>query len=444
MQGTFVGYYRPTEDEFRALWSDCVFVVDANVLLNLYRYPKDAALDLLKTFSQVKDRLWIPHQAALEYQENRLSIIAEQLSKFNEVRSVLADSLKSLRAEVGKLQLQKRHSSIAVDAFLEKISHAFAEFTSRLDELEKEQPRVSDADKLRESVDKLLQGRVGPQPEDQAGLDKIYEIGRRRYAEKRPPGYLDEGKKGEYLYGGLTFHKQFGDLLIWEQILEAASKRKYKHLVFITDDEKEDWWWIIDSKGKKTIGPRPELVEEIKRRAGVSAFYMYSSERFLSYASEYLGTKVKPDTIDQVREVGRQTRLRDRQSRHQQAEEIAYRWVQSLYPDATIIRQSGFPDFVVELTDGSRLGFDVQCISSRNEMYLKTSQAFYSRLLSHSQATSTQVAFIFIADEVELAHDAWLRLHAFHARFPVFVGVTQYDGNATSFQLLYESRPPRD
>ncbi|NJM11835.1 MAG: hypothetical protein HC889_08085 [Synechococcaceae cyanobacterium SM1_2_3] len=33
-----------------------------------------------------------------------------------------------------------------------------------------------------------------------------------------------------------------------------------KHIVFVTDDEKEDWWLTIESKGEKTIGPRPELL----------------------------------------------------------------------------------------------------------------------------------------------------------------------------------------
>jgi hypothetical protein len=67
MRKGFSGYYRPDEKEFSVLWKKCLFILDANVLLNLYRYPKKARRDLVKVLTLVNDRLWIPHQAALEY-----------------------------------------------------------------------------------------------------------------------------------------------------------------------------------------------------------------------------------------------------------------------------------------------------------------------------------------------------------------------------------------
>jgi hypothetical protein len=36
MRSVFVGHFRPTQDEFAQLWDECIFVIDANVLLNLY------------------------------------------------------------------------------------------------------------------------------------------------------------------------------------------------------------------------------------------------------------------------------------------------------------------------------------------------------------------------------------------------------------------------
>ena len=41
MKDSFPGYYRPTENEFAEMWESCLFVLDANVLLNLYRYSVD-------------------------------------------------------------------------------------------------------------------------------------------------------------------------------------------------------------------------------------------------------------------------------------------------------------------------------------------------------------------------------------------------------------------
>ncbi|MGE0024579.1 MAG: PIN-like domain-containing protein, partial [Hyphomicrobium sp.] len=89
MKDKFPGYYRPSEEEFAILWKECIFALDANVLLNLYRYPQTARDELLKIISRDPERFWIPHQAALEFQRNRLSVIAEQKNKFREVRKIV-------------------------------------------------------------------------------------------------------------------------------------------------------------------------------------------------------------------------------------------------------------------------------------------------------------------------------------------------------------------
>ena len=78
MRTTFLGYYRFTEEEFSTLWKDCLFVLDANVILNLYRYSKNTSDVLLNILKGISERLWLPHQIAFEYQDNRLETIAGQ------------------------------------------------------------------------------------------------------------------------------------------------------------------------------------------------------------------------------------------------------------------------------------------------------------------------------------------------------------------------------
>src|SRR5258708_3096119 len=124
MKKTFAGYYRPNNNELAELWEKCVFVLDANVLLNLYRYPVEARNDLLKILEEISSRLWIPHKAALEYQENRLKVLADQRKKFSEVEELLKKSQNKLRTDFGGLQLEKRHSSIKPNEFLKKIDQA--------------------------------------------------------------------------------------------------------------------------------------------------------------------------------------------------------------------------------------------------------------------------------------------------------------------------------
>jgi hypothetical protein len=45
MKKLFPGFYQPIEKEFQSLWKNCIFILDANVLLNLYRYPSEAKND---------------------------------------------------------------------------------------------------------------------------------------------------------------------------------------------------------------------------------------------------------------------------------------------------------------------------------------------------------------------------------------------------------------
>lgn len=78
MKAVFSGYYSPTEEEFEQLWSECLFVFDTNTLLNLYRYSKESRELLFKVMETIVDRIWIPHQVALEYHKHMLVEINNQ------------------------------------------------------------------------------------------------------------------------------------------------------------------------------------------------------------------------------------------------------------------------------------------------------------------------------------------------------------------------------
>ena len=307
MREQFSAYYRHTDEELTKLWSECLFVLDTNVLLNMYRYPSQAREALLRTLQRVADRLWIPHQVALEYQVNRLSVIAEQVKRYHEVRLVLHDVQNKLTSELGKLQIQKRHSAIEVDSLISQVANLFAGFSESLETGQQRQPDVYDEDNLRKELDALFSGKVGPKPSDQTELDEIYQEGKARYAIKRPPGYQDLTKvkpddSDVHVHDGLVFKREYGDLILWKQTLAEVSAKACRYVIFVTDDDKEDWWWHIDSQGRKIIGPRAELVEEMKS-VGVLLFYMYNSERFLEYANRYLDAQVNEESISQVREL---------------------------------------------------------------------------------------------------------------------------------------------
>lgn len=95
MRKNFPGYYQPTANEFSTLWETCTFVLDANVLLNLYRYSAETRKKLLEILKQVSNRVWVPHRAALEYQRNRLDVISKQRAAYDEIEDLLRTLARS-------------------------------------------------------------------------------------------------------------------------------------------------------------------------------------------------------------------------------------------------------------------------------------------------------------------------------------------------------------
>ena len=67
MRDQYFEYYKPSEEELKRYWKECIFVLDANVLLDLYRYSEESRNELLRILVAYKDRLWIPAQVALEF-----------------------------------------------------------------------------------------------------------------------------------------------------------------------------------------------------------------------------------------------------------------------------------------------------------------------------------------------------------------------------------------
>lgn len=283
MKKSFPGYYRPTEKEFSALWNTCLFVLDANVLLNLYRYSERTVEELFQMLSEMSERLWVPHQAALEYQRGRLSVISQQKEAYERIRRWLTKTQDNLESD---LQIYSRHPLINVESLTEKINSAFANAKEELNRTKQKHPDLIQDDLLRDRLTVLLDGKVGP-PYTSEKREEIYRIGEKRYREKVPPGYSD-AKKGEI--------DKYGDLVLWFQIIDKA-KEISKSIIFVTDDGKEDWWYQFNGQ---TVGPRPELVEEMLVKAG-APFYMYHTDPFMEHMQKNLKRKIEPKTIEEVR-----------------------------------------------------------------------------------------------------------------------------------------------
>lgn len=276
MKDKFPGYYRPTLQEFKALWGSCIFFLDANVLLNLYGYSENTREQLLSILETIKERLRIPHQFALEYQRNRARVIMQQVKNY--------------------IQVEKTFCDVYEKEFEPKLKHPFlsdemqADFNRIRDGLREGREKVEalfSSDPYHGRITEALRGRIGDLP-DSEKLKSLWEEARHRYESQIPPGYEDLKEK--------EVPDAYGDCVGWAQLLEMA-KSEDKGAILITDDSKADWWHI---QGDRTIGPRPELLAEFADETK-QQFYMYSSAQFMKHSAEYLESKVEDEAIQEIK-----------------------------------------------------------------------------------------------------------------------------------------------
>ncbi len=282
MKKTFSGYYHPTETEFSDIWKNCLFVFDANVLLNLYRYSNQARESLLSLFSQLYKRIWIPHQAGLEYHRNRPTVIKQQIDAYAQVKKILQHSCEKLSNE---LRVYLKHQYIDISSIIGSFKDMCDKFDQNLTKLHKNHPDFLSRDPILEKITSLFSGKIGS-PYSNSKLNEIYKEGKSRYENKVPPGFLDVNKDGPAKYG---------DLIFWFQIIDQAKQIK-KPIILVTDDRKGDWWLRLE---EKTIGPQPVLVQEIFDEAK-NPFYMYSSDQFMHFATKYLKKRIEPNAIKEI------------------------------------------------------------------------------------------------------------------------------------------------
>jgi PIN like domain len=288
MRSSFPAFFLNDPENMDIIWRDCIFVFDANTLLNFYRYSESSRLEFLNTLIKLQDRIWLPEQAAREFLRNRHGVILAQANSYD-------DSVKKITQLLDVLSKDLSHPFVSNDA-MQKLTDVsdtvLSELTSNKEKLNS---RLS-IDNIKDEIASAFENRVG-EKFDSARLESIFIEGKERFSNRTPPGYADD-RKSQDPKSDSEKRTVYGDLIIWKQIIFKATQVS-KPVVFITDDAKTDWWLEIQGK---TIGPRPELVEEFILETS-QMFHMYSSERFLEYVKNAEIFEISKSTIDEVREI---------------------------------------------------------------------------------------------------------------------------------------------
>lgn len=299
MKELFPGHFKESEKDLREVWDNCVFVFDANILLNLYRYSDTTRKEFLRILNKIKGRTWLPHRAAEEYLSNRLIVIDQQEKSYD-------DTIKSINSLKSDLENARQHPFVSPKT-MKQVERVFDTLCSELSKNKGSHTKRISNDEIKNSISSIFAGNVGS-PYEKEKLEELIVDGEERYKQKIPPGFKDGGKSGSSEVFTEKCRK-YGDLIVWYQVIEKSIDSK-KPIVLVTDDKKEDWWERF--KGK-TIGPRPELVKEFKDKTD-NTFHMYQADRFLELARENLDEAVSSEILEEIREVRRRDRIAHRKN----------------------------------------------------------------------------------------------------------------------------------
>ncbi|MCA6596598.1 MAG: DUF4935 domain-containing protein, partial [Pseudanabaena sp. M046S1SP1A06QC] len=298
MRNLFSWRIKPSEAEFSDLWENATFVFDTNFLLRLYRVSRFTAEDYLNNILEhIQNRVWLPHQVASEFFDNREDIIQKEAESFQKALSELGkwkveqQSFSRLR---GCLSQAGRIVSSEVEClfndqkiYFDSIEQVEKSFREKIEQLAKDHASLNSyEDSILEKLLLLFDTKVGePFPEED--LPNLYKEADERYQKLQAPGFMDaKGKKDE---------RKYGDFILWKQILNFA-KKEARPIIFVTGEKKDDWW--IKRNGNP-VSPREDLRREFLEITQ-QAFWMYQTQDFLELVEQRLKIKINQRSIDET------------------------------------------------------------------------------------------------------------------------------------------------
>lgn len=274
------------DKDFEAhLWKSAILVFDTCALLDFYYMTKETQeiiADILKSLSV---RIWLPAHVYYEFKKNqnnaRMKPISEKYSDRDLQNNKLIDDLNSY---INQWEGKYYHPFVS-DINLKKIKDIVDDITPKIAEIKtlvakeyqkrkKEISGIVTDDKLGSCIDNLPKGT----PFSFSEIKQIVFEGAHRYKNEIPPGYKDALTKS-----GI---RQYGDLIIWKEIIRFA-KENNTDIIFISNDVKADWI-IVDEYDKckkqekplkEELGnPRRELLAEFEEETGHKIWFFQTSK----------------------------------------------------------------------------------------------------------------------------------------------------------------------
>lgn len=235
-----------------------VVVLDANILLKIYRSSPDYAEFVLECLDSIKDYVCIPFNVYWEYEKHRKEeyskkqkSIKKSVEACSQLVSIIENKIKSQCNELS------RNGYPDIDGLVYNLIDKVGELQDEFDSYFEEHQNLDFLNNWDEDKVLNLMNSFRKMPEPSASfIYKLCKEGEYRYKSQTPPGYKDAKKDGV---------SKYGDLIVWAETYEYAVLNN-KNIIFVTDDVKEDWWEKLDD-GRILF--RKELVKEFLRKTKI-------------------------------------------------------------------------------------------------------------------------------------------------------------------------------
>lgn len=271
-----------------------------------------------KIFEALGNRIWIPHQVILEFWRRRATL-ASSPDNINKTRNDIETNSTKLIRNFNNW-ISNRHLSADSEGTAQEFEKVRQLIINIENTIQQMQTLLSDAEQSHKQ-------RFSPNPEYDEIVKKLSEFeekgtivigeeynqdqlrseikeAERRFANRIPPGYMDDANQSDAKNKKST-DKKYGDYILWKQLLDYA-KNKFtnynnedNYFIFVTADRKEDWWQKhhTPSDEEDLYIARSELVDEM-RLQGNANYLQLSPTEFLEVAEEHLNVSISKNTID--------------------------------------------------------------------------------------------------------------------------------------------------
>ena len=245
------------------LFENGLIIFDTCGLLDFYYLTNEYQKIIVDIIDHLKQQIWIPAQVKYEFDKNysnaRLKPKTEKYNDKTIQKNTIVDDLKTYV----NLWNKKYYHPYVSDEILQTLKGLLNQIEPVMREIKTliateyqvrkhEIDEIQNSDIIKQSIDSLNIGT----PFSYKELRDIVVEGFYRYKNHIHPGYKDaETKQGI---------RQYGDLIIWKEILRKA-KEVDKDVVFISNDLKADWR-IVDETAFNNKTEKPDLIEIGKPR----------------------------------------------------------------------------------------------------------------------------------------------------------------------------------